>query len=102
MGAIIGLNIIRATPDEFFGWAKTHGVQVVGTSPAAEVDYRGVDYSMPTAVLMGSERKGMQAALEQRCDRVVSIPMPGAVDSLNLAVATVVVLYEALTSDRSM
>ncbi|HEY9791490.1 MAG TPA: TrmH family RNA methyltransferase [Candidatus Obscuribacterales bacterium] len=44
MGAIMGLNIIRATPDEFFAWAKTHGVQVVGTSPAAEVDYRGVDY----------------------------------------------------------
>jgi TrmH family RNA methyltransferase len=96
MGAIMGLNIVRATPDEFFAWAQTHGVQVVGTSAAAQMDYRGVDYSMPTAVLMGSERKGMHAQLEQRCHRVVSIPMPGAVDSLNLAVATGVVLYEAV------
>lgn len=101
VGAIFAQRLGRASFDEFRAWAGQHGAQVVGTSPAAPRDYRSVAYRAPVVLLMGSEPRGFVAAQQDGCDEVVTIPMVGQGDSLNLAVAAGVVLYEIFNQLRA-
>jgi 23S rRNA (uridine2479-2'-O)-methyltransferase len=77
------------------------GLQLVGTSPAADTSLFDADLSRPTVVALGNERSGMSEWLRQTADRTVSIPSRGSVDSLNLAAAATVVLYE-ITRQREL
>lgn len=95
-GAVFTRRLVRATFEDFVAWSREHGVTIVGTAGEASEDYRAADYGSRTALLMGSERAGLSDEHEAACDRVVSIPMRGRADSLNLAVATALVLYEVL------
>ncbi|MDP8908882.1 MAG: RNA methyltransferase [Chloroflexota bacterium] len=94
MGAIFGQRLVRADGDTLAAWSRRHGLQVVGTSDAATVAYTAVTYRRPMLLLMGSEREGLSPTLQALADDMVRIPMVGRGDSLNLAVATAVVLYE--------
>lgn len=94
MGAIFSLRFVRATFSEFIQWKQQQHLTVIGTSGAAMLSYRQADYPHPTILLMGSERRGLSTAQQAVCDHVVRIPMVGSSDSLNLAIATSVVLYE--------
>jgi RNA methyltransferase, TrmH family len=94
VGAIFTLGLVRASTAEFITWKRTQGIRVVGTSPAAPLDYRAASYGLPMILLMGSERSGLPQSLQNLCDAVVQIPMIGRSDSLNLAVATGLMLYE--------
>jgi tRNA (guanosine-2'-O-)-methyltransferase len=72
------------------------GFQLVAAHPdPAAVDFRAVDYTRPTAVLLGQEKDGLSAAAAARADVLVAIPMLGMVASLNVSVAAALVLYEA-------
>lgn len=95
-GAVFTRRLVRATFADLLAWSKEHGVTIAGTAGDASADYRAADYGRRTALLMGSERAGLPAEHQAACDRVVSIPMMGRADSLNLAVATALVLYEIL------
>ncbi len=99
-GAVFTRRLVRASFEAFVDWARDRGVTVVGTAGDAADDYRAADYGDRTVILMGSERAGLPAEHQRRCDRMVSIPMAGRVDSLNLAVATALVLYEVLEHRR--
>ncbi|MGH2369725.1 MAG: TrmH family RNA methyltransferase, partial [Chloroflexota bacterium] len=70
------------------------GYALVGTSGSAPMDYRAVAYRTPVVLLMGNERSGLSAEQQAQCDLMVRIPMAGRSDSLNVAVATGIVLYE--------
>jgi TrmH family RNA methyltransferase len=96
MGALFVQRFVRARPSEFAAWRRAHGCLVVGTSPRATVDYRAARYTPPVVLAMGWERQGLSPALQALCDVMVSIPMVGKGDSLNLAVVTGVMLYEIL------
>ncbi len=100
MGSIFTLQLIRSSADDLMAWTRQHGVLLVGTSPAATSDYLDVDYQRPLVLLMGSEREGLGDELQHACDQLVRLPMVGRADSLNLAVATGVVLYEILNQWR--
>ena len=89
-----------ATFEEFRKWKRRSGIPVIGTSGAAAVDYARFRYPREMVLLMGSEREGLQEHHLAACDEVVSIPMVGASDSLNLAAATAVVLYEIFNQRR--
>jgi 23S rRNA (guanosine2251-2'-O)-methyltransferase len=67
----------------------------VGTDASGEKNYHEYDYRDATAVVIGSEGKGMRQFVRQRCDTLVRIPLRGAVASLNASVAAGVVLMEA-------
>ncbi|MCA1595691.1 MAG: RNA methyltransferase [Chloroflexi bacterium] len=97
MGALFARRLARATIPEFAAWKRRGGVHVVGTSPNAPVDYREAAYTPPLVLLMGSERKGMSAEQISLCDTTVKIPMVGSGDSLNLAVAAGILLYEVFS-----
>lgn len=95
-GAICARQVVRTTLAELSDWTRRHGVSVVGASDAAALDYRAAAYQAPLLLLMGSEQRGLSEQHVALCDRLVSIPMLGRCDSLNLAVATAVLLYEVL------
>jgi TrmH family RNA methyltransferase len=100
-GTLFALRLVRASVADLVAWTRRHGVGVVGTSPSAAVEYRGVRYARPLVLLMGSERAGLSAAERALCDRLVRIPMAGSSDSLNLAVSTGVLLYELYHQHRA-
>jgi TrmH family RNA methyltransferase len=93
MGAIFWKPIVQARFDELVAWAREQGVQLVGTSAHADVDYRTLVTHRPWLLVMGNEQKGLSAAQVSACDVTVSLPMKGRASSLNLAVAAGVLLY---------
>lgn len=96
VGAVFTQKIVRATLPEFAESARRGGFNVVGTSPDGSADYRDAVYRPPLILLMGNERTGLPPEQQSLCDVTVKIPMLGRMDSLNVAVATGIVLYEAL------
>lgn len=94
MGSLFALKLVKTSEADFIKWKSTANVSVIGTSGAAKYHYRQIQYQQPLIVLSGSERQGLSPALIAACDQLASIPMVGRADSLNLAVATSVVLYE--------
>jgi len=75
---------------------KEAGVWTVGLAGDAGKQYDEIDYTLPTALVVGAEGTGLRRLVRERCDWLVSIPMQGHVQSLNVSVATGVVLFEAV------
>jgi 23S rRNA (guanosine2251-2'-O)-methyltransferase len=75
---------------------KEAGYWLVGLDEQGEKKYTEVDYTSATGIVMGSEGKGLHELTRKRCDFVVSLPTTGPVKSLNVSVATGVVLFEAI------
>ena len=97
MGSIFHVPLARTSEDGLIAQAKRHGARLVGTHlTAAAIDYRGADYATPLILLMGNEQQGLTDKLSAACDALVRIPMRGKADSLNLAVSTALMIYEAL------
>jgi 23S rRNA (guanosine2251-2'-O)-methyltransferase len=78
------------------GELKERDIWVVGTSDDAPRNIYQADLKVPTALVLGAEGAGMRQLTRKNCDELVSIPMRGAVESLNVSVASGVCLYEAL------
>lgn len=95
MGATFAVPLVRCEMRAFVAWASALAIPVIGTSDRAATDYATHAYADRFVLLMGSERQGLPAALEEIADTMVRIPMAGQADSLNLAIATSLVLYEA-------
>ncbi|MEP9374317.1 RNA methyltransferase [Mesorhizobium sp. KR1-2] len=95
MGSIFAVPVAKATPEAFLGWRKHFPGIVAGTHLKGAVDYRSVDFKgKPVVLMMGNEQQGLPDMLAESCDRLLRIPQAGRADSLNLAVATGVMLYE--------
>lgn len=100
MGSIFSLQFARASVDKFQAWRQKHNCCLIGTSPQAITDYQSLRYPARAILLMGGERKGLSKEHQALCDHMVSIPMEGKLDSLNLAIATSIVLYELYNQQR--
>lgn len=96
MGAILTRKLVRATSEDFIHWTKKYEIPVIGTSDQANLGYRSFKYPQDMFLVMGSEREGLPQPLVNICDQIVSIPMVGKGDSLNLSVAASIILYEYL------
>jgi TrmH family RNA methyltransferase len=104
MGSVFAVSIAKTSPEAFLAWRKTFPGLVAGTHLKGAVDYRSIDFSgRPVLLVMGNEQQGLPESLAASCDRLLRIPQAGRADSLNLAVATGVMLFEirrkALTLD---
>lgn len=96
MGSVFAVPLVKATAADFLAWKKGAGVQVVATHLAGAVDYRTIDYrKKPVVLLMGNEQSGLPDELAREADALARIPQAGRADSLNLAIATGVMLFEA-------
>jgi 23S rRNA (guanosine2251-2'-O)-methyltransferase len=89
------VNIARSV-----GALKELGVWTVGLDAGAGDAYDEVDYTVPTAFVVGAEGTGLRRLVRETCDRVVAIPMAGAVSSLNVSVSAGVALFEAARQRR--
>lgn len=96
MGAIFNVAIVQTTQAEFLDFAGRWPGHIIGTALPASTDYRKAAYDGPLVMLMGNEQAGLPDNLMQACSQLIRMPMLGRSDSLNLAVATGVALYEAL------
>ncbi len=100
MGALFSLKLARCDFDQFVNTIRKNKIFVAGTSDRGAVHYQMVQYPKTMVLLMGSEREGLPEPLFDLCDQLVYIPMVGKSDSLNLAVATGVCLYEILNQKQ--
>ncbi|RCL00336.1 MAG: TrmH family [Candidatus Tokpelaia sp. JSC085] len=95
MGSIFAVQLYRMSEKKFIDWKRYFPGLVIGTHLSGAVDYRAIDYgNEPLILLMGNEQHGLSENLVAVCDRLARIPQAGQADSLNLAVATGIMLYE--------
>lgn len=104
MGSVFSVPLYKASESEFLNWRKGFSGLVVGTHLKGAVDYRTIPYrKKPVILMMGNEQQGLPDNLAETCDKLARIPQEGRADSLNLAIATGIMLYEirreALTVD---
>ncbi len=90
------VNIARALES-----LKQAGVWTVGLTGDAPTRYDAIDFTLPTALVVGAEGTGLRRLVRERCDWVVSIPMNGHVESLNVSVAAGIALFEAVRQRRT-
>ena len=86
------INNLAQTIDEL----KQKGFWIVGSYLEGARDYTKVDYKVPIAVIVGNEEKGIRKLTADKCDHLVRIPMKGKIQSLNVSVATGILLFEIL------
>jgi 23S rRNA (guanosine2251-2'-O)-methyltransferase len=89
------VNIARAV-----NALKEAGVWTVGLDASATASYDQIEFTQPTAIVLGAEGQGLRRLVRETCDRLASIPMQGHVGSLNVSVAAAVVLFEAVRQRR--
>ncbi len=75
-------------------YLKENGFWIAGSSLLDAKDYNGPDYKLPIALIVGNEEKGIRPIIQKKCDFLVKIPMTGKIQSLNVSVATGVLLFE--------
>jgi len=100
MGAHFSQQLVRTDPEAFAAWKQPQTLTMIGTSDAASTDYQQIAYHPPILLCMGNEQHGLSDDHMALCDEMVRIPMVGRSDSLNLAVATSVILYEIFNQNR--
>lgn len=94
MGSLFAMKLARASFDELLRYKKTRGASMLGLSlKGAALDATGPAPAR-AIVLMGNEQSGLPTEMEAACDTLVKLPMRGRADSLNLAIATGVMLYD--------
>lgn len=96
MGTLFWKPVIQTSFDEFLGWSRKGGYQLIGTSAKADVDYHTLVPNDPWVLLLGNEQKGLSPQQTAACDVTISLPMRGRVSSLNLSVAAGILLYQYL------
>ena len=106
-GALFAIPVVRvASADDVFAWSDTvrgavGACSVVGAETGAGGEVWSHDFRGATIVVAGSERPGLSRAYRERCDALVTIPMSGSVSSVNVSVATSIVLYEITRQRRA-
>jgi len=98
MGALFRQSFVRASAGQLGRWARNHKLQVIGASPDGEQEYDQVGYVRPAVLVLGNERSGLTSEQRAICRHIVRIPMVEGTDSLNVAVAGSLLLYEAFRS----
>lgn len=96
VGTLFTVPVVEAKGDETLQWLKSQGIAILAATPSAEQEFTQVDMSGPLAIAVGTEQLGLSERWMKNADLQVRIPMHGVADSLNVAMATTLLLYEAL------
>lgn len=100
MGTVFTLPTVATTAREAMRWLRDHRFRIVAATPDGPRSYREAVYDPPVAVVVGNERLGLAPEWLRMADARVAIPMHGRADSLNVATAAALLLYEALQAAR--
>jgi TrmH family RNA methyltransferase len=96
IGTLFTVPIAEATTAETLAWLRQNGIRSLAASPRATKDYTAVDMTKPIAIVVGAEQFGLSDAWMTQADELVRIPMLGQADSLNVAAAATILLYEVV------
>lgn len=100
IGTLFSVPVAEATTAEVIAWLKARGIKTLAATPHTDQDYASVDLSVPVAIIVGSEQYGLHSQWMKEADLQVRIPMMGQADSLNVAAAATILLYETLRQRR--
>jgi TrmH family RNA methyltransferase len=100
-GVLFSVPLVVAESTQVQTWLKAKKIRTIATTPAAEALYTAADLRGPLAVVMGSEQYGLSEFWLKSADLPVRIPMAGQADSLNVAMATIITLFEAVRQRSS-
>ena len=95
-GVLFSVPCVVSGSPEVQAWLKSKGIRTIATTPAGQTLYSDADLNGPLAVVMGSEQYGLSDFWLTHADLPVRIPMAGQADSLNVAMATIITLFEAV------
>jgi 23S rRNA (guanosine2251-2'-O)-methyltransferase len=96
-GALNKIMLLRSpSAQQAMDVMRLNGIQILGTELRASIPVHEADFSAPTCIVMGAEDKGISKEVIKRADKLIHIPMATKFDSLNVSVATGMVLYEAM------
>ncbi len=102
VGTLFTLPVVEASTEETLLFLQKHGIQIVATTPAADQFFTDADLKGSIAIVVGTEQLGLSQEWLDRADLQVKIPMLGVADSLNVASATTLLLYEAVRQRSSL
>lgn len=95
-GVMFRIPIVVTTTGSLLKFCKSHSIETVAATPHTDILHTDVDFTKPTALLVGSEQFGLQDSTIKACDTKAKLPMLGQADSLNVSAATVVLAYEVV------
>ncbi|HVZ65983.1 MAG TPA: RNA methyltransferase [Lacunisphaera sp.] len=95
-GVLFSVPVVLTDSQKVHAWLRAHGVRIVATTPNTPQVYTQSDLRGPLAIVMGSEQYGLSDFWLKQSDQLVRIPMAGQADSLNVAMATLITLFEAV------
>ncbi len=101
IGTLFTVPVVESSSADALAWFRERGIQVVAASPHADRDYTDLDLGRGTAFVVGSEQYGLSETWMQGADAKARIPMLGRADSLNVAAATTILLFEAVRQRRA-
>jgi TrmH family RNA methyltransferase len=101
IGACFTVPILEASPNQTIQWCRAHGIATVAATPQAETLYTHVDLSGPVAIAVGNEQHGLSELWMAEADLCVKLPMHGQLNSLNVATAAALLLYEVVRQRKS-
>ncbi len=96
LGCVFTQKIITCTNQDAFDFLQNRNIQLIATALSASVPYTAVNYRKPTAIIMGTEARGLSDFWLEKAHQNIIIPMQGRIDSMNVSVATAIVVFEAI------
>ena len=96
VGTLFTLPVIEGNGEETLAYLKRHGIAILAATPHAKEEFTQVDLRVPLAIVVGTEQYGLSETWMKQADIAVRIPMFGVADSLNVASATTILLYEVV------
>lgn len=102
VGTLFTIPVIEAGSQEAVNWLKGRGISILAATPSAESEFTEVGMNVPLAIAVGTEQLGLSDIWMKQATLQVKIPMRGVADSLNVAMATTLMLYEALRQRRTL
>jgi TrmH family RNA methyltransferase len=102
VGTLFTLPVIEAGSEETLAFLKKHGISALAATPHAKAEFTQVDLKVPLAIVVGTEQYGLTENWMNNADIAVRIPMFGVADSLNVASATTILLYEVVRQRNSI
>lgn len=102
IGTLFSLPVVEASTAETIAWLHANHIHILAATPHTDFEYYSVDLRPGTAIVVGTEQYGLSDAWMNAADLKVSIPMLGQADSLNVAAAATILLYEAVRQRRTI
>lgn len=96
VGTLFSLPVVEASSEETLAWLKERGIRILAATPQATREYTEADMTQGVAIVVGTEKFGLSTLWMEQAGEQVRIPMLGQIDSLNVACATTILLYEAV------